>query len=208
MRSLSLSEVDGPISTPRNGPIDRWLDDKIMEYRFCVLIFYRGERCSQMWDYFVTFNDAVQQIRDLEGELFLVTSHKVAKKADSKGLDFKIIYDPEDALAHKYHLTLDPISVKKSPLVKLRKSMTESLYACTRSRSTPDLNASFLGLDRPGVVIASLNEAWTKNTTIKDNYDTHESLTLTLLHELLDLHFKAPSPRASRNPLESGKCEP
>jgi len=183
----------------KSPTLEEWLDEESKHHKFCVLLFYRGDWDSELWNYFSGFIDCVPALRKQGGELFaVVPKNKAEKKKMEKhlGLNFKIISDPEDQLAEKYKITTSGHERRGSRLKSLLEKACLSPTTTTRRRSislVPSLTEVFK-ISHPGVLILSSKQKpetgqWQTNRTIKNHYESKEYFTPTSLNELLDLHF-------------------
>eukprot|EP00026_Physarum_polycephalum_P017130 Phypoly_transcript_18241.p1 GENE.Phypoly_transcript_18241~~Phypoly_transcript_18241.p1 ORF type:complete len:202 (+),score=10.39 Phypoly_transcript_18241:15-620(+) len=174
---------------------EEWLNEQILNYRFVVLLFYRGKWDVSMWDYLTAFVACVPHLRAGGGELVVVVpKSKSEKKKMEKHFNssFKVIHDPEHHLANKFKISVRKPESKFSVLLHsastpISKSDKRHSIACYPEQSTDVFHYA-----HPGVlVISGTNKEgeWTTKRTIKNSYELNEHFTPVGLRDLLDLHF-------------------
>jgi len=174
-----------------------WLNDQIRNYKFVVLLFYRGKWDVTMWDYLTAFVACVPHLRAGGGELFVVVPKgKSEKKKMEKHFNssFKVIHDKDHQLANKFKIT---VSKQELRLSVLHHSTSAPICAIDKRHSVayvPEARSrDIFHYAHPGVLVisgtANREGELTTKRTIKNHYEFNEHFTPVGLRDLLDLHF-------------------
>jgi len=84
------------------------MNNETQPAKFTVKVFFRGDWCPWCKAYLNDFNEVVEEIRRLGGDLIGITSQVGNTSKKTQGLNFEILSDPENTEALRYGVNITP----------------------------------------------------------------------------------------------------